>query len=335
VGAKRLIYAKIKRKRACDGRPQTRNDLTFRSHSTAFSGRNAPNAPSGRTAESPKMIEMKTETYLSAGARLVYVESGAGTPVLFLHPTPLDHHYWLPLIAKLPQLRAIALDLRGHGASELGTGLPAGGFARVPDAPNLTMAQLADDTVSLLDTLGLREAVFVGCSIGGYLMLELWRRAPARMRGLAFICSKPQPDAEPNFVKRADTIAKARAGQREVLFDGMAQASISATAKERRPAIVSELRGRMTLAAESIVAVQAGLAARPDSVATVGTITAPVFGIAGGEDPFVSPSDMDVFREAPGGSELHVLPDAGHFAAYEQPEIVASLLTPWLRQFGV
>ncbi len=211
------------------------------------------------------MIEMKSESYISGGARLSYIESGSGVPILFLHPTPLDHFYWLPLLKVLPNLRAVVLDLRAHGASELGTGLPVGGFARVPNAPTLTMAQLADDTLILLDRLGLHEAVFVGCSIGGYVMLEIWRRAPRRMRGLAFICSKPQPDAEPNFIKRADTIAKARAGETEALFDGMAQASISATAKTRRPAIVPELRARMTLTADSIVAVQAGLAARPDS----------------------------------------------------------------------
>lgn len=284
---------------------------------------------------------MKTASYLSSGARLSYLDSGSGIPILYLHPTPLDHFYWLPLIEslRLPNQRAIALDLRAHGASELGSNLPIGLFSRVPNAPSLTMAQLADDTITLLDQLGIQQAVFVGCSIGGYVMLELWRRVPQRMRGLAFICSKPQPDAEANFVKRADTIARARAGaltgEYQALFDGMVQASTGATARARRPAIVPELRARMNLTADAIVAVQAGLAVRPDSVPTVATITAPVFAIAGGEDFAVSPADMEVFRSAPGGCELHVLPDAGHFAAYEQPEKVASLLAPWLKQFGM
>jgi len=278
---------------------------------------------------------MTSESYLSSGARLHYVDFGSGIPVLFLHPTPLDHFYWLPLIQRLAGVRAIVVDLRAHGASELGGGLPTGGFSRVPDAPTLTMGQLASDTLVLLDQLGLRETVFVGCSIGGYVMLELWRRAPQRMRGLAFVCSKPQRDAEPNFVKRADTIARARAGEREALFDGMVQAATGATARTRRPGIVSELRARMTLTADAIVAVQAGLAARPDSGPTVATITAPVFGVAGGEDFAVSPAEMESFRAAPGGCDFHVLPGAGHFAAYEQPDTVASLLASWLERFGV
>jgi 3-oxoadipate enol-lactonase len=279
---------------------------------------------------------VNSKWYIAGGSRLHCLDSeGSGIPVVFLHPTPLDHFYWLPLVNHLSNVRAIVPDLRGHGGSELGTDLPTGGFARVPDAPMLTMAQLASDIIGLLDHLAVREGVFVGCSIGGYVMLELWRRDPARMRGLAFICSKPQPDVEANFVKRADTIVKALAGGREELFDGMAQTSIGASARTRRPSIVPELRSRMVLSSEAIVAVQAGLAARPDSVPTVSTIRVPVFGISGGEDPAVSPLEMEAFRATPGGFELHALADAGHFAAYEQPEKVSTLFTAWLHQFGV
>ena len=88
----------------------------------------------------------------------------------------------------------------------------------------------------------------------------------------------------------------------------------------------------MTLTSEALVAVQAGLALRPDSVPTVATITAPVLAIAGGEDPGCTPTEMQSFSAAPGGCEFHLLPDAGHFAAYEQPQKVAALLAEWLRQ---
>jgi len=271
-------------------------------------------------------------TFEGNGAKLGFRDTGAGMPVVFLHPTPLDREFWRPLIEDLGGIRAIVPDLRGHGLSELGPNLPVGGFTRVPDAPVLTMAQLADDVLALLDHLKVPEAVFAGCSIGGYVLLELWRKAPKRMQGLVFVCSKPQPDAEANQQKRAANIAQARAGGTAALFDGMAQTLIGATARERRPAIVAELRARMTLTPEAAVAVQAGLATRPDSVPTVSTIDVPVLAIAGGEDTAVTASDMEAFRVAPGGCEFHLLPDAGHFAAYEQPRKVAALLAEWLRQ---
>jgi len=274
-----------------------------------------------------------TGTYRIDDATLSYKDFGAGLPVVFLHPTPLDGDYWRPMVAELDGNRAIVPDFRGHGASELGSTLPVGGFPRVPDAPVLTMAQLAKDAFALLDQLGVQSAVFVGCSIGGYVLLELWRQDPHRMRGLAFVCSKPQPDAEPALVKRAENIARVLAEGVAGFFDTMSQTLTGATARQKRPANVAEVRARMTLTAEAVVAVQAGLATRPDSVPTVRTITVPVLSIAGGEDSAIAPSDMEAFREAPGGCESHVIPDAGHFAAFEQPHTVAGLLGPWLDQF--
>jgi pimeloyl-ACP methyl ester carboxylesterase len=271
-------------------------------------------------------------SYHSDGATLSFRSTGSGQPVVFLHPTPLDREYWRPLIENLVGIHAIVPDLRGHGQSQLGSNLPVGAFARVPDAPGLTMAQLATDVIALLDHLELQSVVFAGCSIGGYVLLELWRKIPERIQGLVFVCSKPQPDAEPNLAKRSANITQARAVGTNTLFDGMAQSLIGATAKERRPEIVDELRARMTLTPEAVVAVQAGLAVRPDSLPTVLTINTPVLAIAGGEDQAVSPAEMEAFNAAPGGCEYHLLPDAGHFAAYEQPQKVAALLAEWLKQ---
>jgi pimeloyl-ACP methyl ester carboxylesterase len=270
--------------------------------------------------------------YESDGARLSFQESGTGLPVVFLHPTPLDHDYWRPLVADMGGMRALVPDLRGHGSSELGDTLPLGGFAPVPDAPVLTMAQMAGDILALLDHLEIPEAVFAGCSVGGSVLLELWRQAPQRIRGLAFVCSKPQPEGEASLHRRAANIAQLRAEGTGKLFDGMAQTLTGATARKRCPEIVDELRARMTVSPEAAVAMQAGLAMRPDSVPTVATITAPVVAIAGGEDPGITAAEMEVFKAAPGGCEFHFLPDAGHFAAYEQPQKVAALLAEWLRQ---
>jgi 3-oxoadipate enol-lactonase len=270
--------------------------------------------------------------YLSDESQLTFFDGGAGKPVVFLHPTPLNGEYWRPLIEWLPEVRAIAPDFRGHGASELGTWLPAGEFARVSDAPVLSMGQLASDVLALLDHLKLKRAVFAGCSIGGYVLLELWRRAPERMEGLAFVCSKPQPDADAGLAKREATIAQARAGKTAELFDGFAQNLVGATTRAKRPELVRELRAQMTLTPEAEVAVQAGLATRPDSMPMVASITVPVLAIAGSDDSSVTPAEMEPFCAAPGGCTYEVLPEAGHFAAYEQPEKIAELMSAWLRQ---
>lgn len=279
------------------------------------------------------MLVGMNATYEADGAKLAFRDSGAGRPVVFLHPTPLDGEYWRPLSEELAGVRAIVPDLRGHGRSELGQ-LAAGGFTAVPDASVLSMARLGADVLALLDHLHLPAAVFAGCSIGGNVLLEIWRQAPERVRGLAFICAKPQPDAETNLAQRVAAIAQARAGGRDAFFDKAAQTLIGTTTRALHPEIVTQLRARMTITPEALVAVQAGLATRPDSVPTVATINVPVLAIAGGEDPGATPAQMEAFRAAPGGCEFHLLPDAGHFAAYEQPRKVAALLAAWLRPFN-
>ena len=271
-------------------------------------------------------------SFTSDGALLEYVDSGEGMPVVFLHPTPLDHSYWRPLVKLLNGVRAIVPDFRGHGASQLGTNLPVGGFALVPDAPVLTMARLAEDVLTLLDSLGVQHAAFVGCSIGGYVLLELWRRAPSRMRAMAFVCSKPQADGEAAIAKRADNIARVRSEGVSGFLDTMANTLPGVTARAQRPQLVGEVRSTMTLTAEAVVAVQAGLATRPDSLPTVATIDVPVLAIAGGEDGSVTPLDMMAFQEVPGGCEWHLIPEAGHLAAFEQPQVAADLLSGWLRK---
>ena len=272
--------------------------------------------------------------YECEGARLAYRDSRSGLPVIFLHPTPVDHRFWTPLTDRLERSRAIAPDFRGHGASELGPGVPIGGFELAPDAPVLSIERLAADVLALMDHLHIDSAVFAGCSIGGYVLLELWRRAPQRIRGMAFICSKPQPDLQAARERRAVTIAQVREGKREELLDGMARSSTGVSAQAARPAIAGELRATMTLTDDALIATQAGLATRPDSMSTLATVGVPLLTVAGGEDLAVAPADARAFAaSAAPRVDYTFLANAGHFAAYEQPETVATIVGNWLGLF--
>ncbi len=275
--------------------------------------------------------------FLSRGARLNYFDGGSGSnslrPVVFLHPTPLSHAYWLPVIAELPHHRSIALDLRGHGGSELegvatAEHLHIGGFA--PGVADLTLGQMAEDVLLLLDNLKIERAAFVGCSIGGYLLLELWRRAPERMDALAFVCSKAQGDTEAGREKRKETIARIITEGAETVLDGLVKGLTGATSQKRDPELYGKLRIMASLTQKAAMAVQAGLGLRPDSLATVSTINKPVLAIAGAEDAVCTAAEMEAFKAAHGGCEFHLLPETGHFSACEQPTAVAAHLRKWL-----
>jgi pimeloyl-ACP methyl ester carboxylesterase len=257
--------------------------------------------------------------YYSDGAKLFYTTMGGGPSVVLLHPTPVDHRFWLPVAEVLgARYRVIVPDLRGHGQSELGEG-------------PITVEKLAADAGRLLDHLETGKALFGGCSIGGYTLYEIWRTMAARVEGLAFCCSKPQADNEAARAKREETIAKVRERGTAEFIEGNLETLIGSTARRRWPEKVAAVREMMqAVPVETVVAVQQGLAARPDSVVTARSMRVPCCVIAGGEDAGSTPADMKLLteqiRNGGYGAEYNEIPDAGHFAPFEQPELVARIL---------
>ena len=257
--------------------------------------------------------------YYSGGSKLFCTTLGQGPSVLLLHPTPLNHRFWLPLAEILaPQYRLIIPDLRGHGQSESGEG-------------PITVEKLAADAGRLLDHFQLGKALFAGCSIGGYTQYEIWRTMPDRVEAFAFICSKPQADDEAARAKREQNIAQVRERGTADFFASNLQTLIGSTARRRWPEKVAEVREMMqAVPPDSIIAMQQGLASRPDSVTTARTIRVPCCVLAGGEDPGSTPADMrllaEQIRNGGYGAEYNEIPDAGHYAPFEQPELVARIL---------
>lgn len=257
--------------------------------------------------------------YYSDGSKLFYTALGAGPYVVLLHPTPVDHRFWMPVAEVLAgKYRVIVPDLRGHGQSELGEG-------------PITVEKLAADAERLLDHLEIGKALLGGCSIGGYTLFEIWRTMPSRVEAFAFCCSKAQADTEAARAKREETIAKVRERGTAEFIESNLETLIGSGARRRWPEKIAEAREMMQgVPVESIIAVQQGLAARPDSVVTARTLRVPCCVMAGGEDPASTPADMrllaEQIRNGGYGAEYSEIPDAGHFAPFEQPELVARIL---------
>jgi 3-oxoadipate enol-lactonase len=257
--------------------------------------------------------------FYSDGSKLFYTTVGGGPAVVLLHPTPVDHRFWMPVAEILAEkYRVIVPDLRGHGQSELGEG-------------PITVEKLAADAGRLLDHLEIGKALLGGCSIGGYTLFEIWRTMPARVEAFAFCCSRAQSDNDAARAKREQTIAKVREQGTAEFIESNLETLIGSAARRRWPEKVAEAREMMqAVPVESIVAVQQGLATRPDSVVTARTMRVPCCVIAGGEDPASPPADMKLLaeqiRNGGYGAEYSEIPDAGHFAPFEQPELVGRIL---------
>ena len=259
-------------------------------------------------------------TIRSSGAQLYYEVLGDGPSVVLLHPFPLNHNFWAAIAAQLSsRYRLIIPDLRAHGASELGDG-PA------------TMQKLADDLARICREEKTGRAVFVGVSIGGYLLFEFWRRHREQVAALVLANTRAgaeTPESKAARLQAADRVLReGTAG----FIEEMLSRVLSPTTHANRPDIVDAARKMMrAMSPEDVAGVQRGMAERPDSISTLATINVPTLIIAG-EDDSVPLSECELMRQKIAGSQLRVIPRAGHYAALERPEEFGGLLGQFLKK---
>lgn len=255
------------------------------------------------------------------GGRLAWREAGAGDVVFLMHAFPLDSRMWEPQLAAVPAgHRYIAPDLRGFGGSEP----PGRGILEMDDA--------ADDLAALLDHLGAERAVVCGVSMGGYVAFAFWRRHADRTRALVFSDTRAVPDTEEGKANRhalAERVLREGSG---AVVEAMYPNMLSPKTREGRPGVAEEVRRIMEEAPpEGVVAALRGLAARPDSTPTLGTITAPSLVIVGEDDTVTPLPEAERIASGISGARLVRIPGAGHLPNLEAPAAFDDALGEFLR----
>ncbi|MEL7310995.1 MAG: alpha/beta fold hydrolase, partial [Pseudomonadota bacterium] len=116
----------------------------------------------------PRMVDCGSAT-------LALYEQGSGDPVIFCHGFPelaFSWRYQLPAIAKAG-FRAIAVDMRGYGASD-----------RPDGVASYRQHELIGDLDGLLAALGYDDAYWVGHDWGALLLWQYALLRPERVKGL-------------------------------------------------------------------------------------------------------------------------------------------------------
>jgi pimeloyl-ACP methyl ester carboxylesterase len=257
------------------------------------------------------------------GARLYYEVAGAGTPLVMIHAGVADHRQWnneFPYFAS--RYHCLRYDLRGYGGSE-----PVDGeFSHV------------QDLLALLDTLGMRQpGVFVGCSMGGQIALDLAIAQSDRVIGLVLIGSGPRGlklDV-PNPPQAAEAAAAYEAGdldrvaelETQIWFDGMGRSTEQVDPGMRR--LAYEMN-RRALALEA-----RGLGKRlPDSAIPAADhlheLNLPALIIVGEHDtPFIRAAADYMLERLPAARKA-VMQDAAHLANMDHPEEFRGLAEAFL-----
>lgn len=216
--------------------------------------------------------------------------------------------------------RCIIYDHRGQGRSAV----PDSGY----DMDNVTR-----DAASLIRSLDAAPCHFVGLSMGGFVGMRLAVHHPELLRSLVLMDTSADP--EPNvfsyrimaFIGRWLGFGLVISRVLNIMF-GKTFMSDPARAKERetwRASILASDRKGVTMAAGGVID-------REGVYEMLGQITAPTLVIVGEEDTATIPDKARRIHEAIDGSELVVIPGAGHSSAIEQPESVSRVLAEFLQR---
>ncbi len=255
----------------------------------------------------------------SGDAQIVYRALGDGPSIILLHPFPANHEFWLPVAEALAtRYRVILPDLRGHGESDAGEG-PA------------TMQKHAADIALVMDDAEVGRAPLVGVSVGGYILFEFWRRHRGRIKALGLFNTKApadSPDVRGGRLKVANEVLEYGTEQ---FFQSMIPRLLGSTTRETRPDLVEgALRMMRKMSPEDVAQVQRGMAERPDSIDTLKTIDVPTLIVTGDEDILTGSNEAELLRRYIPNSQMRVIPKAGHYSAWEQPEESGKLLRHFL-----
>lgn len=114
---------------------------------------------------------------------MYYEVHGKGEPLLLIMGLGSDLTSWILQIPDFSKkYQVIAFDNRGVGRTD------------APDMP-YSIAMMADDTIGLLDALGIERAHILGLSMGGMIAQELALKYPRRVKRLVLAATAAGPYA--------------------------------------------------------------------------------------------------------------------------------------------
>jgi pimeloyl-ACP methyl ester carboxylesterase len=250
------------------------------------------------------------------GVRLFYRDSGGGgVPMVFLHAATADSRGWEHQTAVFTAAgyRFIAFDRRGSGQSVIDENEPQPGTA-------------VDDLVALLDHLKIDRVHLVGTGAGGLAALDALLSVSPRLRSVVFACAQGGVQDQ----QFQDVLARLRSpglGELSVDFRELGP-SYRAANPEGRQRWLENVRAAL---GPSMRLNEPPLRNRI-TFALLETIKTPLLFIAGGADPYAPPALMRLLAARVKHSEFVVVPEAGHSAYWEQPELFNDAVLRFIRK---
>ncbi|MGD9696581.1 MAG: alpha/beta fold hydrolase [Thermoleophilia bacterium] len=237
------------------------------------------------------------------------------TPLVLLHPFPLDSGFWSGVRPRLADGRALlAPDFPGLGAAPL------------VEAPSID--GFADAVAALIEreAPGGRAAV-CGLSMGGYAALSLAARHPERVAALVLADTRAEPDTAEAAEGRHRSAAQVRADGTGPFLDDFTPRLV---APGDRAALTAARAIADSQDGEAVARALEALAGRADRRPDLAAMDVPALVIVGSADALTPLSCSEDLVVGLPRAELAVIDGAGHLTALERPEEFAARVSAFL-----
>lgn len=238
-----------------------------------------------------------------------------GKPIVFANSLGTDLRLWDALLPLLPQsMRIIRYDKRGHGLSSC------------PPSP-YCINNLIDDAEAFLDQLGVRDALFVGLSIGGMIAQGLATRRPDLIKGLVLSNTAAKMGDEAMWRQRIDQIGRY----------GIAPVAEGILERWFSPAFLEsdELEAWRNMLSRTPLEGYLGCCealAKADLTSALPDIGQPTLGIAGSLDGAITPQIVQASIDEILNARFALIKGTGHLPCVEAPHDFARLLIHFFKE---
>jgi pimeloyl-ACP methyl ester carboxylesterase len=256
------------------------------------------------------------------GNNLYYEVHGSGYPLILIRGLGSNADHWYCQVpAFSSHYSVVVFDNRGIGRSD------------IPDAP-FTISKMAEDTVLLMDVLGIAKAHILGISMGGMIAQEIALKYPKRVNGLILACTHC---GGVHAVQPAPDIIKTLS---ESLFAGTQEAALKALhclfsdrTIQQNLGIVQryeEVSKRFPPAAQVLIQQLKAIQGH-DTWKDLVSIQNPTLVLVGNEDVLIPPENSKILAERIPNARFRVIERGGHQFLIEQPDAFNNAVLEFLK----
>lgn len=225
-------------------------------------------------------------------------------PVVLIHGAGGSHLHWPAPVRRLNGYPVYALDLPGHGKSE-GRG-------------QQTIAAYAESILKWMRAIDLRQAIFVGHSMGGAVALSLGINSPDHVIGLGLVGSGAKLKIAPVLLDTAS---------REESFPTTIETIIEWAFGPQADSRLTELAAKRMAEIRPSVLHSDFVACNAFNVMdSLQNLSAPTFIICGENDQLTPPRYSQYLADHIPNAKITIIPEAGHMVQLEKPEQVAAAI---------